>query len=147
MLSDSERAQAQAVAAAWRAELLTQATTCPVCHHMPALRRHVFTGTMALALIHLYRRGGPVPIDSIPEVVRTGDSLKKLIVWGLAGETGDGEMSLLPMGLEAVLERDRVAKECATANGYAVWFSNDRVWLRETLSQRYSYDDLMREAP
>lgn len=122
-----------------------KARACPVCYHDPQLRGHVFTTTMALALIHLYHRGAPAGEDTIPEVVKTGDSLKKLVMWGLVAE-GEGQYRLAPDGQEVVAKRLRVARQCMAANGYALWFSGDKVWLDETLNQRYSYENLMKAA-
>ena len=118
---------------------------CPVCYHTTQLRQHVFTTTMALALIHLYHRSVTVAEEAIPEVVKTGDSLSKLVLWGLAIERPSG-FRLGEEGFEVVMRRMRVSRQCVAANGYALWFADDRVWIDETLNQRYSYEDLMKGA-
>ena len=119
------------------------AVDCPVCFARPQLRGHTFTATMALALIHLHRRGEPATAESMPAVVKTGDSLKKLVLWGLALYE-HGAYRLAPEGEEVVMRRATVARHCMAANGYPAWFSGARAWIDETLNQRYSYDDLMK---
>ncbi len=118
------------------------AIDCPVCFRKPQLRAHTFTATMALALIHLYHRGGPAAADTIPALVTTGESLKKLVLWGLALYEG-GAYQLSPEGEEVVQKRATVARYCMAVNGYPAWFSGERAWIDETLNQRYSYEDLM----
>lgn len=132
------------VRARWIAEMEERgATDCPVCFHAPQLRQHAFTATMALALIHLHHRGEPAAADTIPMLVSTGESLKKLVLWGLA-RYEEGAYRLTPEGEEVVHKRATVARHCMAANGYPAWFSGARAWIDETLNQRYSYEDLMR---
>jgi hypothetical protein len=129
----------------WREEMRVHgAKPCPVCNHTPQLRQHVFTATMALALIHLYHRGGPAEAGSIPELVKTGESLKKLVLWGYATQRGDA-FSLTKSGLAVVVRQEAVPVRCVAAHGQALWFAAESVYIDDTLSQRYSYDDLMRE--
>jgi hypothetical protein len=131
---------------AWLRTMRTEGpTACPVCLHTPQLRQHVFTATMALALIHLYHRGAPVAENTIPEVVTTGESLKKLALWGLVSEA-DGKIKLTEEGHEVAVKRARVAPICMSAHGVTLWLSGDPVWIDETLSQRFSYEDLMKAA-
>lgn len=143
MHSTSDEAQGSA-REAWVAAMRDagEAAPCPVCAHMPALREYVFTATMALAMIHLYRRGGSAAVDSIPEVVSTGESLRKLEIWGLIEQRGD-EYQLTEEGHEVVVRRMMVPRQCMTANGQAAWFSGEKVWINDILSQRFSYEDLM----
>jgi hypothetical protein len=147
MLSSSDN-----VRGAWVRAMQTQGgpQPCPVCEHRPQLRQHVFTATMALALIHLYHRQAvAVEGASIPEIVKTGDSLKKLALWGLVRhwrhpDSGEESYALTNEGLEVVLKRRTVTRHCVAAHGLALWFWGSPVWIDDTLSQRYSYDDLMR---
>lgn len=129
---------------AWRKRVHDQGPVpCPVCRHVPQLRKYVFTTTMALALIHLHHRGGPAAAVSIPEVVSTGESLKKLVLWGLAAEVDEGVFQLTGRGAEVVQLRRKVERECVASHGVPLWYSPEEVWLNETLNQRYSYEDLM----
>jgi hypothetical protein len=119
---------------------------CPTCGHRPQLRQHVFTVTMALAMIHLYHRGGPAPAGTIPDVVTTGESLKKLVLWGYATSRGDN-YSLTKLGLEAVLKRVTVPLHAVAAHGHVLWFSEEEALIDAMLNARYSYDSLMRQDP
>jgi hypothetical protein len=131
---------------AWRQRLQTTGPEpCPTCGHVPQLRYHVFTVTMALALIHLYHRGEPAPEEMIPEIVKTGESLKKLALWGYVDER-EGAYTLTKVGLEVVLKREPVPKALTTASGVPMWHSAETALIDEVLRQRYSYDSLM-EAP
>lgn len=127
----------------WIDEMRTAgALPCPTCVHVPQLRKHAFTTTMALALIFLYRRKAPVPA---PAHVRTGDSLKKLEWWGLARRAEPGDYELTDRGTEVVLKRNTVPRYLVVAHGQALWGTGELIWIDEALNQRYSYEDLMRE--
>lgn len=137
------------VASAWRRQLSQQGPSpCPVCQHKPQLRKHVFTGTMTKALIYLHHRVEPADAESMPEEVKTGDSLKKLLLWRLAVEA-EGKYQLTAAGLDAVLLRAKVPLECVAAHGTPMWFSgpDSDIWLNESLNQRYSYDEMMAPVP
>lgn len=128
--------------AAWRERLKSAAEPCPACGHLPQLRRHKFTSTMALALIHQYHKGAPIAARAIPPRLSTGGTLVKLVLWGLVRVSG-GQCELTREGLDTVLERRSLYRECVAAHGVPMWWDGDLVTLRQTLDQRWSYEDLM----
>lgn len=128
--------------ALWRERLKTEPEPCPACGHLPQLRRHKFTSTMALALIYLYHKGAPIEVRVIPPRLATGETVRKLALWDLVKITGE-RCELTKTGLATVLERTSLYRQCIAAHGVPMWWDGELVALRETLDKRWSYDDLM----
>jgi hypothetical protein len=131
---------------AWRLGLKAEVTACPYCQHRPLLRHYTVTPRMALATIFLYhRREQPaIPVSEFPHDLVRAETLRKLLLWGLASLDGIHGYRITKYGEAFATGRVFVSERCGAAHGHAMFFDGEPLLIEEVLGPRHSWEELMR---
>lgn len=170
---DDEIIQAHAVftgtdveaAKAFVQQHLTDGVTCPTCGQLCKLYKRKLNSTMALALILIYQFFKTHPHADwlhvaafLVKVKRdssiAGGDVVKLRYWGLLerahGERDDGSdrvgrYKITAVGKQFVEGRIAVPRYVYLYNQLLLRLSEEMTTIREALSDRFNYDELMRQ--
>ena len=132
---------------------LDDGVTCPCCQQFAKRYRRKIHATMAACLIVLYRADDPMTSKEIGDQLRrlktayaTGE-IGKLCYWGLVVEAGNKRWRLTDDGKRFVEGTHRVRRFALVFNGKCEATDGEFVGIRDALSDRFDYDELMRTKP
>lgn len=127
---------------------------CPCCGQFVKRYKRKLTSSMAVGLISLYNQssgwGEEIHISKIRGV--NGGEFAQLKRWGLISDTFNEDKTKRTSGLWTITEKGKlfvnnrieVPKYCETYNGKTLSFSEETTTIKQALSNRFNYEEMMR---
>jgi hypothetical protein len=133
-----------------------EAVECPACERPDRLYSRAMTGTMARAMIALWRKSGDgyaKMTDVLHGADIRGGDYAKAKHWGLIeqaalapGQNMSGQWRLTPAGVDFVLGATQVRSHAVVWRDNVTEFGGELVWIRDVLGVDFDYDELMQSA-
>jgi hypothetical protein len=134
-----------AEARAWLRARVDDGEACPCCTQFAKVYRRKVHGTMARALITMWRQAGTDYVNIADLRKRGGGDETKMAYWSLIEPNAEHEAlwRITPLGEQFVHNQCSIAKYCHVYNARPLRWSGPPVSIVDALGTRFNYHDLM----